>query len=65
MNVHTRWREAAEDQTFIGWARKLFDARCFRRQVRCGSPRALVPAWQLRSERPEQSDFVPAAMIAA
>jgi FAD/FMN-containing dehydrogenase len=26
MNVHTRWREAAEDQTFIGWARKLFDA---------------------------------------
>jgi len=26
MNVHTRWREAAEDETCIGWARKLFDA---------------------------------------
>jgi len=26
MNVHTRWREAAEDQACIGWARQLFDA---------------------------------------
>jgi FAD/FMN-containing dehydrogenase len=26
MNVHTRWREASMDQTFINWARKLFDA---------------------------------------
>jgi hypothetical protein len=26
MNVHTRWREAAEDPAFIGWARKLFQA---------------------------------------
>jgi FAD/FMN-containing dehydrogenase len=26
MNVHTRWREAAEDPAFIGWARKLFHA---------------------------------------
>ena len=26
MNVHTRWREAAQDATCIGWARKLFQA---------------------------------------
>lgn len=26
MNVHTRWREAGMDQTFISWTRKLFDA---------------------------------------
>jgi FAD/FMN-containing dehydrogenase len=26
MNVHTRWREAAMDQSFISWTRKLFDA---------------------------------------
>jgi len=26
MNVHTRWREAAQDQECIAWARKLFDA---------------------------------------
>ncbi len=26
MNVHTRWREASEDDTCIGWARKLFQA---------------------------------------
>jgi FAD/FMN-containing dehydrogenase len=26
MNVHTRWREAAQDSTCIGWARKLFQA---------------------------------------
>ena len=25
MNVHTRWREAAADQSFISWTRKLFD----------------------------------------
>jgi FAD/FMN-containing dehydrogenase len=23
MNVHTRWREPAQDETCIGWARKL------------------------------------------
>ena len=26
MNVHTRWREAAEDAACIGWARRLYDA---------------------------------------
>jgi hypothetical protein len=26
MNVHTRWREAAQDSACIAWARKLFDA---------------------------------------
>jgi len=26
MNVHGRWREAADDDTVIGWARALFDA---------------------------------------
>jgi FAD/FMN-containing dehydrogenase len=26
MNVHTRWREAMSDQSYIGWARRLFDA---------------------------------------
>ena len=26
MNVHTRWREASQDNTCIGWARKLFQA---------------------------------------
>lgn len=26
MNVHTRWREAAQDQACIAWARQLFDA---------------------------------------
>lgn len=26
MNVHTRWREASDDQAFIDWARKIFDA---------------------------------------
>jgi len=26
MNVHTRWRDAAVDQSFIAWARKLFNA---------------------------------------
>ena len=26
MNVHTRWREAADDAACIGWARKLFQA---------------------------------------
>ena len=26
MNVHTRWREAAQDKACIGWARALFDA---------------------------------------
>ena len=26
MNVHTRWRAAAEDETCIAWARALFDA---------------------------------------
>jgi FAD/FMN-containing dehydrogenase len=26
MNVHTRWREAAQDAACIAWARKLFDA---------------------------------------
>ncbi len=25
MNVHTRWREASEDETCIRWARDLFD----------------------------------------
>jgi FAD/FMN-containing dehydrogenase len=25
MNVHTRWREAREDETCIAWARRLFD----------------------------------------
>ncbi len=26
MNVHTRWREPAQDQECIGWARQFFDA---------------------------------------
>jgi len=26
MNIHTRWRDAAQDQECIAWARKLFDA---------------------------------------
>ena len=26
MNVHTRWRDAKMDGSFIAWARKLFDA---------------------------------------
>ncbi len=26
VNVHTRWRDAAEDRECIGWARSLFDA---------------------------------------
>ncbi|MEW9804524.1 FAD-binding oxidoreductase [Mesorhizobium sp. ZMM04-5] len=26
MNVHTRWREASDDRSFIAWARQLFDA---------------------------------------
>lgn len=26
MNVHTRWREAAQDEQCIGWAREMFDA---------------------------------------
>ena len=26
VNVHTRWRDAADDQKCIGWARALFDA---------------------------------------
>jgi FAD/FMN-containing dehydrogenase len=26
MNVHTRWREEAQDAVCIGWARRLFDA---------------------------------------
>ncbi len=26
MNVHTRWRDAAQDTACIGWARKLFQA---------------------------------------
>ncbi|MGH7741372.1 MAG: FAD-binding oxidoreductase [Candidatus Eiseniibacteriota bacterium] len=26
MNVHTRWRDAAQDQTCIAWARGVFDA---------------------------------------
>jgi FAD/FMN-containing dehydrogenase len=26
MNVHTRWREAAQDQACVAWARQLFDA---------------------------------------
>jgi FAD/FMN-containing dehydrogenase len=26
MNVHTRWREATDDQAFINWARNLFEA---------------------------------------
>jgi FAD/FMN-containing dehydrogenase len=25
MNVHTRWRDAGDDQAFIAWARSLFD----------------------------------------
>jgi FAD/FMN-containing dehydrogenase len=25
LNVHTRWRDAAEDKTCIAWARDLFD----------------------------------------
>jgi FAD/FMN-containing dehydrogenase len=26
MNVHTRWRDAAQDDQCIGWAREMFDA---------------------------------------
>jgi len=26
MNVHTRWREASLDQSFMSWARRLFEA---------------------------------------
>jgi len=26
MNIHTRWREAAEDQKYIGWTRRVFEA---------------------------------------
>ncbi len=26
MNVHTRWREATQDNDYIAWARRLFDA---------------------------------------
>jgi FAD/FMN-containing dehydrogenase len=26
MNVHTRWREASQDQACVAWARQLFDA---------------------------------------
>ena len=26
LNVHTRWRDAAEDETSIGWARDFFNA---------------------------------------
>ena len=26
MNVHTRWREPAEDSRCVGWARELFTA---------------------------------------
>ncbi len=26
MNIHTRWRDAAQDQECIAWARKIFDA---------------------------------------
>jgi len=26
MNIHTRWREAAEDAKYIAWTRKIFDA---------------------------------------
>ncbi len=25
MNVHTRWQDAAQDDSFVGWARALFD----------------------------------------
>ena len=26
LNVHTRWEDAADDETCIGWAREFFDA---------------------------------------